>query len=162
MNALQTAAGTASDITIGLFPRPIDNAAIERAEAALLKTPQAEVPLIQMFSDGIYCRQVFMRAGLFVIGHEHRTRHLNAVMQGRVSVMIDGEIREIVGPCIFESCPGVRKVLFTHTDTVWATFHVTNERDPEKLEEMMIIKSPSFLDHHRDLQTLREHVDKLP
>src|SRR5690242_10473496 len=66
------------------------NAAIERLEAQLLSEPQLPAPVTHHFAPGVYMREIFMPAGAFVIGHEHRTEHLNVILTGRASVMMDG------------------------------------------------------------------------
>ena len=36
--------------------------------------------------------------------------------------------------------PGTKRVIYTHTDCLFVTVHVTNETDLEKIEEEMITK----------------------
>jgi hypothetical protein len=131
------------------------NAQIERVEKEWLTLPQVECPLRHFFSDGVYYREITMPAGVFVIGHEHKTKHLNVVTKGRASVMIDGVLREIRAGEVFESGVGVRKVLLIHEEMVWSTVHVTTERDLAKLEELLITKSESHQLHMKDIEALK-------
>lgn len=134
---------------------------IERLEESLLQLEQADVPLVHRFSDGAYVREVFMRAGLLVIGHEHKTRHFNIVLTGKAMVMMDGVVQRIEAPAIFESEPGVRKVLYILEDMRWATLHVTPERSLEVLEDILIVKSAAHQNHQlmQDAQRLRSIVE---
>lgn len=101
-----------------------------------------------------------MRAGTFVIGHEHKTEHFNIVLTGRASVMLeDGKVQEIVAPCTFVSHAGVRKVLYIHEDMIWQTVHPTEETDVDKLEAALIVKSVSFLKHEKLLEDIRQHLE---
>ena len=135
------------------------NAKIERIEALYLDEPQIDCPVSHVFSDGLYFRTIFMPAGTFVIGHRHRTRHLNVILQGRASVLINGEVHQVKAGQIFESDAGVKKVLFIHEDMRWGTVHVTEETDLKRLEEQLIIKSEACLEHERQLETLRSYVN---
>jgi mannose-6-phosphate isomerase-like protein (cupin superfamily) len=137
-------------------PTPAD---VERLEARLLNMEQVDCPLIHRFTDGAYLREILMPAGTFIIGQKHRTRHFNIVLSGKAVVMIDGVIEQIEAPKVFESEPGVRKVLYIVEDMRWATLHVTSERDLEKLEETLIEKSPAFLAHElEEAQKLKELI----
>ena len=127
---------------------PAINDKIEQLESALLPLPQVDMPLTHRFTPGVYLREIFMPAGTLVGGHKHKTEHFNIVLCGSASVMIDGVVQRITGPCVFASLPGVRKVLYIHDDMRWATVHVTAETDVEKLEELLIEKSGSFLEYH--------------
>lgn len=136
----------------GAVPSPATiffNQRLEEVEAALLDNPQIEMPLRHRFAPGAYLREIFMPAGTFVIGHEHKTRHFNIVLSGRANVMMNGKVVEIAAPCVFVSDPGVRKVLFIKEDMRWTTLHPnpSDETNIEQLEAMLVRKSNAFLDH---------------
>lgn len=131
------------------------NRDIERVEAELLQKPQIDFPLAHRFAPGVYVREILMYADTFVIGHAHRTEHFNIVLRGRALVSMDGQVEEIVGPCVFVSKPGVRKVLRILEEMVWITVHPTDETDMQRLEQLLIVKSDTFIDHKRELETLR-------
>lgn len=128
---------------------------VEKAEGEMLTLPQLDLPLTHRFAPGVYMREISMPAGSFVIGHEHRTEHLNVILSGTVLVSLDGVVGQIVGPCTFVSKPGVRKVLFNLTDVLWATIHPTHETDIDRLEALLIVKSPTFVRHLEDLNRLK-------
>lgn len=137
-------------------PAPITSADIERREAELLKLPQVEVPLTHRFAPGVYMREVIMPTGALIIGHEHKTEHLNIISRGRALVMMDGDVSEVVGPCTLLSKPGVRKVLYIREEMQWATIHPTDETDLDKLAALLIVKSESYLQHLADADKLRQ------
>ena len=120
---------------------------IEAVEGACLDLPQIDCPLVHKFAPGVYLREIFMPRGTFIIGHEHRTEHFNIVLSGRARVMMEGKVHEIMGPCTFVSKPGVRKVLLILEDMRWATVHPTHETDLHALEDELIVKSQTFLEH---------------
>lgn len=127
----------------------MDLARVNQIEGELLRLPQVECPVTHGFSPGVYLRTISMPAGTIVIGHKHRTKHFNVLLRGAAKVIIDGEVKELRAPLVFESEAGVRKVLYILEDCDWATIHATDETDVAKLEEDLIEKSPEFLEHSR-------------
>lgn len=133
---------------------------IELLEEKLLQIQQLDTPVTHHFAPGVYVREIFMPAGAFIIGHEHKTEHFNVVLSGKASVLCDGKVIDITAPYIFVSKPGVRKMLFIKEDVRWATIHPSEETDLEKLEPLLIHKSAAFTAHQADLAALKAHVEK--
>ena len=136
------------------------------AEKAMLSLPGAlgadDYVTDHFFAPGVYVRQVVMPAGHAIIGHEHRTEHLNTVLTGKALVWMNGEVQTITAPCTFVSSPGVRKVLLILEDCTWQTIHPTNETDLAKLREELIIESAPFLEHQQQLAALKQAAAGIP
>ena len=107
-------------------------------QTELAKEPQIELPLLHDFSKGVYLRQIMMPKGSLVLGKTHKTEHLNIVMSGSASVLIDGEVKFIKAPYVFNSGKGIKKILYIHEEMIWATVHVTEETNMDKLEKLMV------------------------
>lgn len=133
---------------------------IEQVEKQLLNYPQIETKLTHRFAPGVYMREIFMPAHSIIIGHEHTTSHLNVILSGRASVVMDGQRHELKAGDVVVSKAGVRKLLYIHEDMRWATIHPTEETDVEKLESLLIVKSGSWLAHAAEIKQLRESVEK--
>ena len=125
---------------------------IERLEVGLLQATveQPKCPVTHTFSKGVYVREVTMPTDSLIVGHEHKTRHLNIISKGSCLLrdLDTGETTEIVAPCTFESQAGVRKVLYITEECVWATIHVTETTDLDELEVELIVHS----DVHKQLK----------
>lgn len=130
----------------------LPDGAVAELEKRLLVLPQLDIPLVNRFAPGVYVREVTMPEGAFVIGHEHKTEHFNFVLSGRASVLMEGKVSQIEGPCIFVSGAGVRKVLYIHEEMRWATIHATTETDQDKLDDLLVTKSDAFLTHQEMLR----------
>lgn len=130
----------------------INNGGIEVLEGKLFSCVQPVCPLEHFFAPGVYVRKITMPAGAVILGHEHKTEHLNIVQSGEAEVVIDGKPRRITGPCVFTSKAGVRKALLIIREMVWLTVHPTDETDLGKLEEALIVKSATFI-AQRNLMT---------
>ena len=131
---------------------PIEWAAyIERLEAILLNFPQVDCPVTHRFLPGIYMREVYIPAGMFAIGHAHRDRCFDIVLQGRGRVVLNGQLVDVQAPSVGISEPFSRKIGYISEPMRWITVHATQETDVEKLEEMLLQKSDSFLRHEKSL-----------
>lgn len=113
-----------------------------RGASPVVLTP-LECPTSNHFAPGVYLREIFMPAGTFVVGHKHRTEHLNVILTGRARVLMNGVVRELAAPFTFKSHAGVRKVLFILEDCTWQTIHPTTETDLEKITEAIIDREAS-------------------
>ena len=123
--------------------------AVAGLEAFLMDAPQTECPVTHTFAPGVYLREIFMPADTIVVGHEHKTEHVNIVLSGRALVTIDGKTEEIVGGDTFVSKAGVQKALLIVEDMLWVTVHPTEETDLKKLENLLINKSEAYIEGHK-------------
>lgn len=128
---------------------------IEALEGHMLNGETVECPVGHLFAPGVYIRTCEMDTGLFIVGQKHLTKHTNIVHTGKATVLVGDEIKEIVAPFMFVSEPGVRKCLLIHEKMLWSTIHVTNETDLDKLEALLIEKSPTLINHQEMLKRLQ-------
>lgn len=112
---------------------------VDAIEAMILAEPQIEIVPVHRFAKGLYAREITIPAGSLITGKLHTTQHINVISQGRISVYSPGEpVRHITAPYTFIAEPGTRRVAYTHEQTVWTTFHATDETDIDRLESTLI------------------------
>ena len=130
---------------------------IEKLEKGLLlNAEQPECLLVHNFSNGVYVRELTMPTDSIIVGHEHRTQHLNIISKGSC-ILLDLDTKEtidIVAPYTFESKAGVRKVLYIVEECTWSTVHVTQETELDKLEAELIVKSDTYIKNNKELECL--------
>lgn len=117
-------------------------AMIDKLEVALLREyPVVECPLDHVFTPGLYTRTIFMKAGSLITSKIHKTEHPFVILKGKVSVWTkeQGAIT-IQAPFLGVTRPGTKRVLYIHEDTLWATFHPTDLKTVEEIEEVIIEK----------------------
>lgn len=112
--------------------------AIERLVAA---GPQVECPVRHHFACGVYVREMFIPKGTILVGKIHREETVNICSMGDISVLTEKGLMRFRAPAIVVSAPGIKKVGYTHEDTVWINIHPTEETDLEKIEARFIAKS---------------------
>lgn len=119
---------------------------IGEVEKVMLKEDQAECNVYHHFHQGIYVREVHIPKGAFVIGHHHKTNHLNVFLKGKATFIdAEGVVATMEAPMMFSSPPG-RKIAFAEEDMVWQNIFATEETNIEKLEDMFLDKTDYFLE----------------
>lgn len=114
---------------------------IAQLEEQMLTMPQIEVPLKHYFSKSVYGREIIIPSGSLIVGKIHKHQTMNVLSQGEVSVLsIDGVVR-LKAPATFVSSPGAKRVIYAHSESVWTTFHGTDETDIEKIEKEFIAET---------------------
>ena len=114
------------------------------------------ITLEHVFTPGLYTREIFMPAGALVVSRIHLHEHPFIISQGKVSVY-DGETIEVhEAPYIGVTAPGTKRILYTHEDTVWATFHVTDKKTLDELDVNGVITCDTFKEYDmlEDKETL--------
>ena len=129
----------------------------------LSQMPQTPMPVKHRFQDGVYIREIFMPADTYVIGHVHRCRHFNMVLEGKAWVHMENHGRVVKAGEVIESGPLVQKALYIIEDCRWATIHAnpTNSRDIEFLENEIVHLSPDLAAARKGM-TLDEFRMNLP
>jgi mannose-6-phosphate isomerase-like protein (cupin superfamily) len=63
---------------------------------------------------------------------------LSILAKGKVAVMIGEEIEVIEAPACIEIKAGITHGVKAITDCVWFCIHATDEKDPSKVDEILI------------------------
>ena len=132
----------------------------DQVEAAFLEQPQADCPVTHRFGPGIYIREVLLPRGAYVVGHAHKTVHLNIMLTGRLGLFDDeGNETILSAPQTFVAGMG-RKVAYIYEDVIWQNVHATTETDVETLEDAYLDKSAIWLDHARRASLVTENYSE--
>lgn len=127
---------------------------IDKIEGAIGAQPQVECPLVNVFTPGLYLRQVFIPAGTILTSKIHKTQHPYIVSMGKISVFDEGQGEVLIqAPFMGVTQAGTRRVLYAHEDTIWTTAHANPEdEDLEQIEERIIQKHENkFLTNRKEL-----------
>jgi hypothetical protein len=120
---------------------------IQALEDCILLEPQADLPIKHHFSKGLYCREMFIPAGVVLTGKIHKDETLNILAQGTILVISsDGTEKELSAPSVFISPPNTKKAGYAVTDCVFINVHATNETDLDKIEREVILDPSSILE----------------
>jgi hypothetical protein len=102
-----------------------------------LKLPQIDCPVMHIFEDGFYIREMNIPAGTLFLGRAHVRGHRCELVSGSVIQMLpDGTKREVHAPFAVHTTPGFHMVIYALTDVIGRTIHSNHgeERDTDLLE----------------------------
>ena len=121
-------------------------AAMKNVEGSLGEDP---FPLTHEFAEGLYIRKILIPAGHFLVGKLHPQSYVSFIESGDMSVLTEHGVSRVTGPCVQISPEGTKRFGYSHEDTVWYTVHSnpTNERDVEKLENIIHADDPFMIPH---------------
>lgn len=129
---------------------------IERATAVM---PQVKIETFHHLFDGIYIRETKLPGGSFCVGAKQKTRHLNIMLTGAVTLTNpDGSSVYLEAPLMMMMEPG-QKAGIIHEDTVWQNIYPNpdNETDIQKLEDRFIERSDFIKEAYKKADLLLEH-----
>lgn len=155
---LETRSETASQVVNQSWLKAIDD-----LESWMMSQPDCvwEAPqLIHRFSPGVYIREIFMPAGMLIVGAQHKTEHFNVVLTGKARVFMDGRVHDIAAPATIKSGVDVRKVLLILEDMTWQTIHANpdDETDIDVLENRLATFSERYLQKKAERQALLQYT----
>lgn len=114
-------------------------AEIQQAEDVLLSMPQVDVPIEHFFGDGVYGRQMTLKAGEAFTGAVHLTNHINVLAQGTMLIKTStSDAEEITSPHVFECSPNTKKMGYAVTDCVLINFIGTDLKDVKEIERTVV------------------------
>ena len=110
------------------------------------------------FSEGVYMKYGTIKANMLIMGYPHKTKHMNMLISGTITLDIDGVMKTFTAPCMIESNIGTSKMGYTHDEVVMCEIHPTTETDVDKLEDMLLDKNMTkehltmFNNFHKELR----------
>ena len=129
---------------------------INDLERCMLDMPQAECPVVHHFGPGLYIREMTAAAGTLIIGHAHKGEHMNILLKGKVRILNELGVPEVLeAPAVFIAKPG-RKIALVLEDMVWQNIYATTETDLDKIDELFIDKSQALIEHHESKALLMD------
>lgn len=119
-----------------------------------------ECPVKHHFAPGLYAREIFMPKGSTVVGKIHKHAHINTISVGHVRVTTEQDgSQEFKAPHTFTSKAGTKRAVYMIEDTIWTTYHPTEETDLKEIEQHVI--APSFEDYEVFLCYEQKEQEKL-
>jgi quercetin dioxygenase-like cupin family protein len=99
---------------------------------------QMDSMITHHFSDGLYAKEMRFNAGAAILKHTHEFSHLSILAAGKVAVLRGTEIDIVEAPACIEIKAGLTHGVKAITDCVWFCIHATDEKDPSKVDDVLI------------------------
>ena len=90
------------------------------------------------FSSGVYIKEMNLKKDHYVCTHVHNYDHFGLLGSGKVSVELNDEKTEYIGPCVIEIKAGIKHKITALENIVWFCIHATEITDPEKVDHVLI------------------------
>lgn len=121
---------------------------------------QVELPTKHYIANGVYIREVFMPAGTWVVGHQHKTSSWSNMIMGKLMLSAPDGPLIVTAPHTFVSPPG-RKIAYILEDTVFQNIYATDETDVAKIESSVIDKSAAWSGDQkiRDIEEAMKRIE---
>ena len=105
-------------------------------EREIGKLPQFDCPLRHFFADGVYVREIFIPAGVALVGYIHMQSCVTTISKGAIAITEGNGSKVLRAPYTVECVPGTKKAGYALEDTVWCDAYANpdNERDITTLE----------------------------
>jgi quercetin dioxygenase-like cupin family protein len=114
---------------------------VDALQAFMLEQPQADIPVRNVFSGGVYAREVFIPKGTMLVGKVHMTEHLNVCLQGDLTFLtVDGPKR-IKAPAMFSSPAGTKKLAYANEDSIWVNVHPDLGTDADTIVDAITVNT---------------------
>ena len=94
--------------------------------------------MVHHFSDGLYAKETHIAAGQMLLQHKHNYSHFGVLAKGKVVVVQEGDIQIFEAPACIDIKAGESHGVKAITDVVWYCVHATDEKDPSKVDEVLI------------------------
>jgi len=97
-------------------------------------------PLKHTFADGVYIRQMDMKAESMVVGAIHNHLHVWFLLTGKLAIATEKTIEEFISPCYVLAEPGSKRVIYAIEDSTFVNVHKNpkNIKDIKKLEDEIV------------------------
>jgi len=114
---------------------------IDKIEYELSTMPSGELPLVHIFTEGIYIRKALAPAGSIFTTVHHNTEHQFVLISGTTQVISNDGAFRITGPFMGITKKGTRRLVYAETDSVYFTIHANpdNLTDPDEIVRKITI-----------------------
>lgn len=113
---------------------------IRELGASMRALPEADPKQLDVkhtFQDGMYMRELFIPAGVLLVGKIHKLPCLNIVSTGRLSLLTEFGARTVSAGFTAPSQPGIQKVGYALEDTVFINVFRTDVTDVALIDNVI-------------------------
>jgi len=112
---------------------------IGRLQEEISKMPQADgIVTEHFFSDGMYSRRVFRKAGTLIVGKVHLKDHFFICTKGEIIAWTEKGMKKLSAGDIIECKSGTKRVTLATMDSIGTTVHRTDKTDLDEIEAELI------------------------
>lgn len=104
----------------------------------IINAEQTDLNTKHHFSDDVYAKEMTLPKGHVALSHKHSYSHLSVLAKGKCIVEVEGVRETFTAPHVMEVKSGLEHQIEAIEDSTWLCIHATNEKDPNKIDEVAI------------------------
>lgn len=104
---------------------------IERFGKTILHDEPVEAPIRHYFVDGLFAREISIRAGCSIVGAVHKADSLIVISKGRLIMATEDGPKEIAAPHTHICKAGTQNAVHVLEDCVWTNFHPNPDNETD-------------------------------
>jgi hypothetical protein len=119
--------------------------------------------LTHTFANGIYIREIFLRANTLSIGAIHKKETVNILSKGSVKILMENGVKVHKASSVFVTPPYTQKVALALEDSVFINIMHTDKRSVEEIEDEWVIGGSKILfgndnEEHKKMRLKNEKI----
>ena len=124
---------------------------VAEMEQHLLKMPQVEMEVDDLYINGMYARKLTIPADTVLTGRVHKQDYINVMVSGDIAVTVGGEVKRLNAFELIPGQAGQKRVGYTFAETVWLTI---DPADKEVEDMVNHISCFNVADYNEDKKLL--------
>lgn len=110
-----------------------------------------ELPVKHHFHGYTYMRELFMPAGVMLVGRIHLFDHLEILVSGDITLSTDADApQRVTGYTVRNGHAGKQRAIYAHEDSVFMTVHSAEEQEPEAMYDYLTCGSYAEYDQFNE------------
>lgn len=97
-------------------------------------------------AGGVYGRELFIPAGVTLVGEIHLKPQINILLSGKIMIANENSVEVLEAPMSFVSPAGIKRAGYAIEDTKWITFLATELTEDKDIYPEFIAPSYEVLD----------------
>jgi hypothetical protein len=103
-------------------------------------------PLVHLFINGMYIRQVTVPAKVMTVTKIHAVEHIFFLQKGIISILTEDGVVIRTAPYQGVTRVGTKRVIFHHDEVIFTTVHPTKKTTVQEVEEEIFVKDFASLE----------------
>lgn len=110
-----------------------------------------DLPVKHYFHGFTYMRELFIPAGVMLVGRIHLFDHLEILVSGDITLSTDADApQRLTGYTVRNGYAGKQRAIYAHEDSIFMTVHSAEEQEPEAMYDYLTCGSYAEFDQFNE------------
>ena len=108
--------------------------AIVEMERQMMDMPQVEMPIEDLYFNGMYARKILIPEGTILTGRVHKNDYINVMVSGDIAVTTGEDVKRFDAFELIPGKAGQKRAGYAFTDTVWLTIDPADHEEDDMVD----------------------------